>query len=332
MLRMYVFGGLTDLLAIYHHVTMKAYVGVTDGEWSGFLAQRPVLNEVNFWRPSSEHGFNVLTPGEPFFFKSHYPENRIVGGGFYSGFARLRLSDAWALYGEGNGAADLDGMRRQIGSYRRASIAPDEDPVIGCVLLRDVRFFAPASRPEPPRDFKPNIVQGKSFDLGAHEEAEYFRYLLSLLLGHEVEIDLSVSWHRPGPVYGDERLAPRRLGQTAFKAVVLSAYEGHCAVTGTKVGPVLQAAHIRPLARGGEHRLDNGVLLRSDVHTLFDRGYLGIDEKYRLVVSSRLSDEFGDGAEYFQFQGEEIMLPRRRPDRPGREFLEWHMETIFRKS
>ncbi|WP_431897560.1 HNH endonuclease signature motif containing protein [Nonomuraea sp. bgisy101] len=53
---------------------------------------------------------------------------------------------------------------------------------------------------------------------------------------------------------------------------------------------MLQAAHIRRLARGGEHRLDNG-LLRSDVHTLFDRGYLAVD----LLVRPRLREEFGNG-------------------------------------
>src|SRR5436309_7385599 len=83
--------------------------------------------------------------------------------------------------------------------------------------------------------------------------------------------------HHPGPVYGDPRLVPQRLAQRAFQGVVLDAYRYRCAVTGDKIRPVLQAAHIRPLPQGGEHRLDNGLLLRSDVHTLFDRGYLGVD-------------------------------------------------------
>ena len=69
---------------------MKAYVGVTDVEWYRFLAGRPELDEVNFWRPGGGRSFEVLTPGEPFFFKTHYPHNRVVGGGFYSDFAALR--------------------------------------------------------------------------------------------------------------------------------------------------------------------------------------------------------------------------------------------------
>jgi len=43
-------------------------------------------------------------------------------------------------------------------------------------------------------------------------------------------------------------------------------------VNGDKIVPVLQAAHLRPVTLDGENRVDNGLLLRSDVHTLFDRG------------------------------------------------------------
>jgi putative restriction endonuclease len=73
---------------------MKVYVGVTDPAWYRFLAAHEQITEVNFWRPSGATQFRALTTGEPFFFKTHYPENRIVGGGFYSDSARLRLSEA----------------------------------------------------------------------------------------------------------------------------------------------------------------------------------------------------------------------------------------------
>ena len=76
---------------------MHAYVGVTDGRWYRFLATRPELTEINFWRPGGRHAFRALQPGEPFFFKTHYPDNRVVGGGFFSGFVFMRVSDAWEL-------------------------------------------------------------------------------------------------------------------------------------------------------------------------------------------------------------------------------------------
>ena len=111
---------------------------------------------------------------------------------------------------------------------------------------------------------------------------------------------------------------------------VLVAYGRRCAITGSKIQPVLQAAHIRPITVGGEHRLDNGLLLRSDAHTLFDLGYLGVDPGYRLHVSPRLREEFGNGEQFYERAGYPIALQTRRTDRPSSEFLEWHLDTIFK--
>jgi putative restriction endonuclease len=108
---------------------VQAYAAVTDGDWYRFLAARPGLPEVNFWRPRGRHSFRALEPGEPFFFKSHHPHNKVVGGGFFSGFAFMRVSDAWSLLGPGNGAASLEEMRAQITRYR--ALAAGEDPEIG---------------------------------------------------------------------------------------------------------------------------------------------------------------------------------------------------------
>ncbi|MDO3685390.1 HNH endonuclease [Micromonospora sp. C28ISP2-4] len=308
---------------------MKVFVGVTDEKWYRFLAARPDLNEVNFWRPSGG-AFRALTPGEPFFFKAHYPLNRVVGGGFFSGFTQLKISEAWNLFGEGNGVASLDEMRRSVGRYRKQPIEPGEDPVIGCIFVRDSVFFPDGSTVDPPPGFAPNVVQGKTYDLADPAAADYFGLALHRLLGGDVELDLREPWHRPGPVYGDPRLVPQRLGQKSFKAVVLGAYGRRCAITGNKLQPVLQAAHIRPLPAGGEHRIDNGMLLRSDVHILFDQGYLGVDPRYRLMVSPRLRSEFGNGDQFYAKAGSVIAIPERRGDRPKAEFLEWHLESVFK--
>lgn len=309
---------------------MRAYVGVTDGRWYRFLAARPELAEVNFWRPGGRHAFRALQPGEPFFFKSHYPHNRIVGGGFFSGFVPMRVSDAWELLGPGNGAASLAEMRAQISRYH--PIALGEDPEIGCVFIRDPRFFPDDATASAPPGFAANIVQGKGYDLRDSALETYFGELLQRVIGVAVELDFAEPWHRPGPVFGDPRLAPYRLGQQAFKAVVMDAYHRRCAITSTHIPPVLQAAHVRPVTEGGEHRLDNGLLLRSDVHTMFDRGYLGVDPRYRLVVSPRLREEFGNGDQFYAKAGQVIDLPARRADRPHREFLEWHLDEVFKAS
>ncbi|MEV1001781.1 HNH endonuclease [Nonomuraea sp. NPDC050202] len=314
---------------------METYVGVTDGDWYRFLAARPTLTEANFWRPSGSTSFRALRPGEPFFFKTHhssrhavsgFPYNRVVGGGFFEAFEPLPLSEAWKIFGEANGADSWEQMRERISKYRRRPIAAGEDPVIGCILLRDTRFFnAPA---DPPPDFAPNIVQGKGYDMSTDSYADYFNDLVARLVGDDT-VDASLPWRREGPVFGDARLVPQRLGQRAFKAVVLNAYGRRCAITGSTIRPVLEAAHIRPVSRGGEHRLDNGILLRSDVHTLFDQGYLAIDPNHRLLVSPRLRQEFGDGEELYRHAGSRVATPDNAADRPSQAFLGWHLSEVF---
>lgn len=82
----------------------------------------------------------------------------------------------------------------------------------------------------------------------------------------------------------------------------------------------------------GENRIDNGLLLRSDVHTLFDRGYLGVHpERKTLLVSPRLRSEWGNGDEFYQraASDEPISMPQRLADRPNSEFLTWHADTLF---
>lgn len=135
----------------------------------------------------------------------------------------------------------------------------------------------------------------------------------------------------PGPTRGIPRLVTPRLGQGAFKGMLLSAYHRRCAITGGHISPTLQAARIRPVARDGQHRLDNGLVLRSDVHTLFDSGYLGIDEHHKLHVSPRLWTDFGNGKEFYSKAGEAIALPERKADRPARDAVQWHMDEVFKR-
>ena len=75
-----------------------------------------------------------------------------------------------------------------------------------------------------------------------------------------------------------------RQGQPAFRSRLLAAYGRRCAVTGTDVTETLEAAHIRPYAGGGGMETSNGLLLRADLHTLFDLRLLAVDTEHWTVV------------------------------------------------
>jgi putative restriction endonuclease len=65
---------------------------------------------------------------------------------------------------------------------------------------------------------------------------------------------------------------------------------------------------------------------------MFDDGYLAVDPSHRLLVSPRLRADFGNGEQFYAKAGQVIALPYRRVDRPNREFLEWHLDVIFKAS
>jgi putative restriction endonuclease len=292
---------------------------------------------VNFWQPSGGRQFKRISPGEPFLFKSHYSHgNRIVGGGLLSGWASLPISQAWKIFGEGNGCATVDEMRAQIRRYRRTTLNDGgADPEIGCIMLWDVRFFDPGKEWGPPPGWSGNIVQGRGYDL-ASPEGSYPKQVLDALglvaADGSGEGGSDSPGAVPGPVFGQPRRTPVRVGQAAFKALVQEAYGRCCAVTGSKIVSVLQAAHIRPVTKQGENRVDNGLLLRSDVHTLFDLGYLGVDpQKKTLLVSPRLRADWDDGEEFYQraLSGKPIGMPQRPLDQPNADFLTWHTKEVF---
>ncbi len=310
---------------------MRAAVAVTDGRWAAHLRDHPALTEANFWLPSGM-GFRAVGPGEPVLFKTHWPDNRMVGGGFVSGYARLRISEAWSLFGQGNGVDSAAELAARITSYRKGVAAQDPDPEIGCVLLRNLFFATPGTEAAGPPDFGRPIVTWKVYDLdqpsGRYVRDAFEAQSAGARLSDD---DLAQVGIVSGPTRGDPRLVVPRVGQQAFKGLVLTAYRRICAVTGGRIQPVPQAAHIKPVAREGLHRVDNGMLLRSDVHILYDDGYLGVDPKYRLQVSPRLRQDFGNGTEFYERAGRVIELPQRRLDRPDRDALTWHMDTVFKR-
>jgi len=118
----------------------------------------------------------------------------------------------------------------------------------------------------------------------------------------------------------------RRQGQQAFRRRLLRAYRNRCAITGTQTSWVLEAAHITPYRGAQTNALSNGLILRADIHTLFDLGLISIDPNTLTVtVSSLLA-----GTEYAQLEGNRLARPARRSARPSNAALQEHFNTFRR--
>ena len=307
---------------------MKFYLGVTDNKWFNYLS-RINPEDINFWQPSGTVNFKGLTSGAPFLFKLKNPLNAIGGIGFFSSHTFLPISVAWDTFKNRNGCETFDEFSRMILNYR--SDRNNINPTIGCIVLTNPIFFRKEDWIDTPKDWGNGIVQGKSY----YTEAE-----IGKDIWHKVEVLLEKYLHinsidegksqflleePESPAYGNSILTKVRLGQGAFRVLITDAYSRRCTITGEKTLPVLEAAHIKPFAESGPHFISNGILLRSDMHKLFDCGYLTITKNLKVEVSSRIKEEFQNGKEYYQYHGKDLQfLPNREIDRPNENFINWH--------
>jgi putative restriction endonuclease len=307
---------------------LRAFVGVTDNDWFMFLAGLPEIDEVNFWQPSGKSIFKKLNPGELFLFKLHSPYNFIAGGGFFAYSTLYPLSLAWEAFGKKNGADSFLEMRNLI-EKRRETKKPIGDYQIGCILLEQPFFFPRDQWIPVPDDFSPNIVQGKGYDLTSAIGKRLWEEVQLRLHGGAQplkEQEIPIEKGR----YGTPTLITPRLGQGSFRIIVTDAYQRRCAVTQERTLPALEAAHIKPYIDSGPHRVENGILLRSDLHRLLDTGYVTISRDYHLEVSRRIKAEFENGRDYYAMQGRPLHLPMQKQLRPSPDFITWHNENVFK--
>lgn len=303
----------------------RIFLGVTHRPWFNFLARR-APDEVNFWQPSGAGAFRALEPGDLFLFKLKGADGAIAGGGVFSHASLAPVSLAWEAFGEKNGNASLAEMRATIGKLRRGAAQPQgrDDPVIGCRILTEPFFWPPADWIPVPHGWHPNIVVGKGYDAGFGE---------GLRLWHAVQERLAAIPAAPEPANGDRYGAPtlmrQRLGQGAFRLAVTDGYNRRCAVSGEKTLPILDAAHIRGFADGGKHDVANGLLLRTDIHRLFDLGYVTVTDRRTFAVSERLRADFDNGVHYYAMQGQQLAEPARGYAPPSPDALQWHRENRY---
>jgi len=313
---------------------MKFYLGTTDYNWYDYLSK---INpeDVNFWQPGGKTNFKILSPGAPFLFKLKKPYNVIAGIGFFSSHTFLPISIAWETFENRNGCETVDELRKMVSAYRAEWW--EANPTIGCIVLTNPIFFDKEDWIEAPENWAKSIVQGKSYSteepigqkiwLRIETLLEKYLFLNSADEGKSQLLLENIE----SPAYGKSILSKVRLGQGAFRVLITDAYSRKCSISGERTLPVLEAAHIKPYAKSGPHFISNGILLRSDIHKLFDQGYITITKDFKTEVSNRIKEEFQNGKEYYKYHGISLSnLPTRELDKPKENFLDWHNTNIFK--
>jgi putative restriction endonuclease len=124
-----------------------------------------------------------------------------------------------------------------------------------------------------------------------------------------------------------------RVNQNTFRQIVLVNYNSKCAISGIDLPDLLIASHIIPWAENEQERLnpENGICLSPLYDKAFDKGLIGIDCHYRVILSSEIKERTTKSfyQDYFgKIEGKPIQLPQKYL--PRKEFLEWHLNLFFK--
>jgi putative restriction endonuclease len=270
---------------------MKGFVAVTDADWIAHLRSTKAT-EANFWQPRPTR--IAMPEWTPWIFKVRRT-NLVAGCAFFSYWTIMPLSIAWETFGEANGVVSYGDMLRRVGGLRREM--PTDDNV-GCVVLSNVVILDRPDWIPAPADWHPNIVRGASYDLAVGEGARVWDQLRSALLAQtQPGLQLSV------PGASALQVVSARRGQGAFRLMVMDAYARRCAISGERTLPVLEAAHIRPFAVQQLHEVRNGILMRSDIHRLYDRGLVTVAADLTFRVSRSIERDYSNGRIYYELDG-----------------------------
>lgn len=128
-------------------------------------------------------------------------------------------------------------------------------------------------------------------------------------------------------------LGSRLVRDRLFRRRVVQAYDARCSITGLKLingggRAEVEAAHIRPVERGGPDIITNGIALSGTVHWMFDRGLIGLGDDLEILISRQANDP--DGIRGMINRNGFAIPPIRALERPHPGFLAWHREHCFK--
>jgi putative restriction endonuclease len=125
-----------------------------------------------------------------------------------------------------------------------------------------------------------------------------------------------------------------RVNQSVFRQMVLTNYNTTCAITGIDIPELLLASHIVPWAKNENERLnpENGICFSALYDKAFDKGFIGINKNYEVILSESLKKKKETIFYKNHFASvENLKITNAIKYLPRKEFLDYHLDTIFEK-
>lgn len=250
-------------------------------------------------------------------------EQIICGGGFFLKHLNLDITSCWNEYGVLSGYMTLNDFLKRAKEFK----ADMNDP-LSCYIADGSFIFIRKNMVHVPDMFRINFEDRSRITIPSDEPFGMFIKKVCLER-RKAQIDpSSCTW--PG-IYYVASVHKSAEQASQYRTKLLSVYGFKCAVTGCTLMPALSVAHIKTIYDDRYLNLNNGVILRSDIHHLFSKGYLTFfyddDGLVRVKISKNM--KLNLDPEYSELDGKKITLPENKDYWPDKDYLKWHNHIRF---
>jgi hypothetical protein len=315
---------------------LSSYIINTDPYWFAHVFSRGIKNPV-FWRKTARNpNREAVVPGNQLFFRVTKTNPPVIRGrGVINAVGVYTLAEAFDAFDQRLG---YPSMREMISASTKwtSGIHLQPNTKMFCIVvsdfqvLRDIRTDTELANLGI--DFiHTNVVTGKELDdaqtsalleIARDRASQPVSSLVSFISNGAASE--AVDEFNPRNIQDARekiaRLVAKRQGQPEFRKKLLKAYGSKCAISGSNAPAALEAAHVIPYLGPQTNHVSNGLLLRADLHTLFDLGLIAIDS-YTMTVIVHPSLLATD---YRELAGKAVSLPANKRDRPNKEALDIH--------
>lgn len=282
-------------------------IAVTDKSWYEYQKEHDFIDNINFWTPTVWKV--AFDPGDIIVFKLKGTIDDIGGYGSFVEYKHQTLEQSWKEFGQRNGYDTKEEFVMALTKGKGPS-----STICGCLVLENVVYFdQPEKLSKYGLSFNSHIVKYRK------EYSPFPSFGQQSVVASQPVFQLVTQSKKQKT----KQKVTLRVGQGQFHRDISVAYGHKCCITGETAPELLQAAHIQDYINKDSNHVQNGLLLRMDIHKLFDSGLLYIDENYKVHVSSLVKS-----TNYTDLNNQKISRPTNPSEWPSIDALKFKKESF----